>query len=1090
MRVCRKLYLFLLTVCLPLLLTGSFIDSIKQHDTNTYISEQHRVKVTRGERPPVDYNALSPDAFIPGRIRIKFSEKISSVIEAPGFLSSKTGTGTTGIEGLDNLIDMYGLSGGRAVAGSILNSTDKSGSNPFSARHRAWGFHLWFEFETTAKTDIPSMIEDLVGSDLIDMAQPVFRVVHVAGEEAFSYDPDGSFTTEKADGLVNDPRFSSQWSFQNNGQTGGTSGSDIDLLRAWNIQRGNQDVVVAIIDGGVQLDHPDLEPHIWRDDEGHAGFNFISNTTSIIPGNHATHIAGIISAVSDNGLGVSGIAGGSGHDDGVKLMVLQVFSDQGCDGFHLAPIYAADHGAAITQNSWVYAVPGVYDQLALDAIDYFNTYGGGGILEGGLTFFAAGNKNADGLFYPACYSGTIAVASTNHHDQKAASSNYGTWVDISAPGVSILSTLSNGAYGMSSGTSMACPHVVGTAALMISQAPGLLHANELKDMLLESTDNHYAQNANYTGLLGSGRLNAYAAIMSLPNVSEEVPPIEISLPEYYMLSDGDWFNPLNWFKDKEGRLPAYKIPESNSIVHIYAGAHADSPVIVGEYGSIVIQAGGTLALSHLALNKRGVIGKSLIVNPGGRLTVTGQIIDDNETGSILIRGKDNIMGSLIHADESLQVTLEIDRSDLAAKWDLLAIPLTDQQIITGITNGQLYDWDESIQNWIVLADASAASSENPHIAFSQFLPGRGYLLNQDDDKMDDGILILSGSLTDSPVEFSLSRKACETTAFAGFNLLGNPYSSSIDWKSTTGWSGRDQLDKSGDSGHSIWVWNNETGNYGAYNSASIQDMGTNQVSRYLSPMQAFWVEAAYNAARVSINSLARTHSNQSMLKNMPSENGTQFKLSVSNHMNQYSDEVVIEYGHNQQGGSRKMFSMIEEAPSLYLNNQAEAKSILFLESPAVQSQLAIGFEAGVTGLYTITISDISGLSEDVFLIDHLTGYRHNFNNSPSYHFMGNSHDDEARFVLQIGEDISTSTSEPASEYVAARVYYHDNHIHVTNPSGATARIDVFNLNGASVSSFEVGPQSTGNTPFNGRSGIYLVRVNGQGQDYTSRIAIF
>jgi subtilisin family serine protease len=246
-------------------------------------------------------------------------------------------------------------------------------------------------------------------------------------------------------------------------------------------RKGNSDVIVAIIDGGIDYNAcNDLAANMW---DG-IGFNFVNNSSTIIAHNHGTHVAGTVAAVTNNSVGVAGVAGGSGSGDGVRLMSCQVFTASSSGGFHIAPVYAADNGAAISQNSWGYVSAGIYSQPVLDAIDYFNAHGGGNALDGGITIFAAGNSNSSGQWYPACYSGAFSVAATNNQDKKAWYSNYDTWVDISAPGGEtnsvtargVLSTLNGNAYGYYQGTSMACPHASGTAALMASLGYGELSA--------------------------------------------------------------------------------------------------------------------------------------------------------------------------------------------------------------------------------------------------------------------------------------------------------------------------------------------------------------------------------------------------------------------------------------------------------------------------------------------------------------------------------------------------------------------------------------------------------------------------------------
>lgn len=1076
-------------------------------ENDTYSAQKRFSGVHRGERPPIDYASLPPEAYVPGIIRVKFAESTSAVIEGADFTPDKSGNIHTGLEELDQLISKYSLTDARQLAGMQLNGSDKSGRNDFEQRHRDWGFHLWYEFQTIAKNDVVHLLEEMAELDCIEVAQPAFRIVHVAEDQLFSDDDATMVAPDKNSQMTSDPRFSSQWNLQNTGQSGGTTGSDIGLTNAWQIEQGSQDVIVAIIDGGVQVDHPDLAPHMWKDEQGNTGYNFADKTATIVPSNHATHVAGIISAVTNNGIGIAGIAGGAGEEDGVRLMVLQVFGADGCDGFHLAPIFAADNGAVITQNSWVYGAPGVYDQLTLDAIDYFNAYGGGDLLEGGLTIFSAGNKNTDQPYYPASYSGTIAVASTNHNDQKASTSNYGEWVDISAPGVSILSTLNNSAYGISSGTSMACPHVAATAALMVSHAPGMLTAAEVKEMLLTSADDHYALNSSFEGMLGTGRLNTYAAMQQLPNVGDEVveeiddpnqdeqeepatDPQPVDVPEFFILTDGNWHDASNWFTDAEGQVPSNEVPAPNSLIHIHAGVTANDPLVAGEHGKIIVHDDGELTATGLTLSQSATAGHQLTIQPGGRVTVTGLITDENEHGSILILGNDDAIGSLIQSNDMLQATLQLERSQNSEPWDLLSVPLSNQVISDEVVGGMIFGWDEPDQNWVNLTSQAAAGTQGAQSdAPQQFIPGTGYMESPPDPKAAAGTRTFSGILSNDVVEFPISRKASEANVFSGFNLLGNPYTASIDWNTQAGWTGKENLDKAhGSDGHSMWVWNNETGNYGAYNSASQQDLGTNQVSRYIAPMQAFWVKAANDEAVLSVNNTARVHSDQQTLKNTQLAETKDVRIAVSNHTNPYSDELMVEFGHQASGGTEKLFSMLEEAPSLYLNKQDNPLSISFEEAYIAGIRLLIGFEAGISALYTITVSDLSAFTEDVYLVDNQTGHVHNLTNNNSYHFIGNPGEDANRFVIQFGEELSTNVQDANLD--APVVYYHASQLNVTNPTNTSAIVNVYNLNGAFVDTFEVAPQASEHISFNHQSGVYFVRVNANNTEMTTKVAVF
>lgn len=377
----------------------------------------------------------------------------------------------------------------------------------FEARHREWGLHLWYEVEVGEGMNLSEVLAAYGQIEDIQTVEPRYEM-----------------KLQTLPGAPNDPQY-------------GTQSSHYDLIntvQAWGIESGSSDVVVAIEDQGVDYTHPDLAGHMWtntgetpgdgidNDNNGYVddyyGYNFGDNSGDIAIDYHGTHVGGTVSAETNNGVGVSGIAGGSGSNDGVRLMSLSVFGSRSNGGFDEAFIYAADNGAAISQNSW----GGGAQSTALEnAIDYFIANGGGNVMNGGLAVFAAGNDNSSStsIGYPGSYAPVIAVASTTHSGVKSSFSNYGSWVDIAAPGSNILSTypVSQGSYNTISGTSMACPHVSGVAALVLSNKHRngeTLTATQLRD-ILESTANAsllYDNNSGYAGQLGSGMLDAYAAL--------------------------------------------------------------------------------------------------------------------------------------------------------------------------------------------------------------------------------------------------------------------------------------------------------------------------------------------------------------------------------------------------------------------------------------------------------------------------------------------------------------------------------------------------------------------------------------------------
>jgi len=487
--------------------------------------------VVKGERPPIDLNNVPVEAYEPGMVQIKLKPTLEKSVPDVLMTAEKSGYVVTGIGSLDKLNQTYGASVYKPLLHGMYEVSPKSAE--FRERHKAWGFHLWFVVEVDSKADVKEMVKEYSKLDEVEIAEPVYkkRLISNVIPDDKNNDREEEATKETK-WTPNDPRYNEQWHYHNTGQQGGTVDKDIDLPEAWDIERGLSSVIVAVVDGGIQTNHPDLAGSMWSG----KGYNFVTNSSTLQAHDHGTHVAGTVAAVNNNGTGVAGVAGGTGSNDGVRLMSCQVFTNTSSGGFNQAPIYAADNGAAISQNSWGYTSVNVYDQATLDAIDYFNANGGGNVLNGGITIFAAGNDNKTGNWYPGCYSGAFAVAATNNKDVRSYYSNYGAWVDISAPGgeqssstdpKGVLSTLTNNNYGFYQGTSMACPHVSGVAALLVSNAVrnGVILTNtQVASLLKNNVDNHYALNPSYTGMLGSGRLNAQKALVALQGMFTTTPP--------------------------------------------------------------------------------------------------------------------------------------------------------------------------------------------------------------------------------------------------------------------------------------------------------------------------------------------------------------------------------------------------------------------------------------------------------------------------------------------------------------------------------------------------------------------------------------
>jgi thermitase len=323
---------------------------------------------------------------------------------------------------------------------------------------------------------------------------------------AFSLDPGVEYAEIDPIGygavIPNDPQFATQWSLNNTGQNSCKADADIDAPEAWELSKGNVNTTIAVIDTGVDLDHPDLI------NKTVAGYDYVNNDSD--PSDdygHGTHVTGIAAASSNNTVGISGICWNC------KIMPLKALNDQNWgyyDWWASSLIFAANHGASVINMS----MGGTSDSLMLhDAIRYAYSRN----IPITVAMMNDGNSTQ---YYPASYPEVIAVGSTDCNDARSSFSNYGNHIDLVAPGSNILSTLWDNTYASWYGTSMATPHVTGVIGLLRSVNP-TYSARELTTILKATADDQVGpiseDTPSWDKYFGSGRLNAYKAVQYVVN---------------------------------------------------------------------------------------------------------------------------------------------------------------------------------------------------------------------------------------------------------------------------------------------------------------------------------------------------------------------------------------------------------------------------------------------------------------------------------------------------------------------------------------------------------------------------------------------
>ena len=272
----------------------------------------------------------------------------------------------------------------------------------------------------------------------------------------------------------------------------------INAAQAWDLSTGNSNVVVAVTDNAINVNHPDLVNKMLT---GYDAVDQDNDPTGCgsNDGFHGSHVSGIVGAETNNNAGIASI----GYD--VSILPVKIGN---CSGSLVAGyegiIWAADNGADVINMSWGGSGYSTYGQ---NVCDYAAN-------AGSILVAAAGNNNVNSIFYPAGYNNVISVASTTTNDAKSSFSNYGAWIDISAPGSSILSCNASTGYQVTQGTSMASPLVAGLMGLMKSYAPNASN-QDLINCLYSSATNIDGANSNYVNQLGAGRIDAYQALLCL-----------------------------------------------------------------------------------------------------------------------------------------------------------------------------------------------------------------------------------------------------------------------------------------------------------------------------------------------------------------------------------------------------------------------------------------------------------------------------------------------------------------------------------------------------------------------------------------------
>ncbi|MCH5330820.1 MAG: S8 family serine peptidase [Alistipes sp.] len=521
--------------------------------------------------------AGNSDCAQKGILIVKFDESAIPVLEEHARHAAQTRSETTrsGLESVDCILERIGVTSFKRVF-PVGNDEERT---------REAGLHRWYVLNFSPEADLDAAAKMLADVAQVKTIQYNTLVCKAYNSKVYPLTEDEMTSSTRAfvTAPFNDPQLKWQWHYINNGDIAihesAKVGADINVAEAWKLTAGDPRVIVAIVDGGVKYTHPDLAANMWInlaeanglpgvDDDGNGyvddiyGYNFCTDSAQItwnLDESHGTHVAGTVAAVNNNGLGVAGIAGGTGHNDGARLMSCQIFDGESSAGDYqtaLAIKYAADMGASVLQCSYgvtaMYATDAQFrmlEPLVVEALSYFQNKSNCDAVDGGIVIYASGNEGKPMASYPAAYRSVISVTSFGADFLPAYYTNYHLGCNIAAPGGEIFSSTDNrggvlsticsdaedgnGAdYGYIQGTSMACPHVSGVAALGLAYALKTgkhFTREEFTNLLLTSVndiDSYITGSkvmngkvvdleSTYRGEMGSGAVDAYRLLMQI-----------------------------------------------------------------------------------------------------------------------------------------------------------------------------------------------------------------------------------------------------------------------------------------------------------------------------------------------------------------------------------------------------------------------------------------------------------------------------------------------------------------------------------------------------------------------------------------------
>ena len=419
------------------------------------------------------------------------------------------------------------------------------------------------------------------------------------------------------------------------------------------------------------------------------------------------------------------------------------------------------------------------------------------------------------------------------------------------------------------------------------------------------------------------------------------------------------------------------------------------------------------------------LGKVFKIEADKNLTVTGTIINNADTSGLVLKSNASGTASLLHNTTDVPVTVQRYISGEAEDWHFLSAPVSNQNIggswnpsgtFGNGTGYDLYIFNEPTPCWTYQLNTTVAPTWPSIHPTTNFVTGRGYLYSTQAPNPTKEFI---GLLHNGNISYPVTSESPDPVIL-GFNLIGNPYPSSIDWKATSGWS-RENLISSG-GGYDMWIWNQAVNNYGIYN--SLGETGTNGVTQYIAPAQGYFIRAISNGAINMTNDVRINNGASNWLKGKKNETND-LKIGVMSNEGHGSDEVLLQFGSlTNEDGALKFFSQNEEAPSLYLKSLDQELSVRYLTNTVENSIIPLHFAPGQDGSYVLSVNTESTLFDILLLEDKKTEVISDLKINTKYEFTGFRSDAVDRFVLHFKDITEESENLPAS------IFYDGNEVNV------------------------------------------------------------